>query len=184
MKPARARYRKIDERVNEILDKDSYCRPPVDIMSIARGAGLQIRMNDLADLSVVLRRDSRSATVVLNRAENSLRHRFAVAHALGHILLHPELDQHADAQFTVLGRNRQLSYDRSIQEKEANYFAACILVPERSLKDEIGSCPRDEFGEIDVHQLAKAYIVSSNLMLLRLCGMENQFQTIPIFNTR
>ncbi len=184
MRPARARYRKIDDLVRKMLDDRGYRDPPVDVFAIAQGAGLRIKIADLEDLSVVLKRDGDGTMVVLNKAENSIRHRFAIAHALGHTILHPDLDEHIDIRFTVLGRNSQLSLDKAVQEKEANYFAACLLVPMQSVEAEMRSCPRDEFGEVDVYQLAKKFVVSSNLMLMRICGMENQFSTLPIFSLK
>ncbi len=184
MKPSRARYRKIDDIVGKMLDGSGYRSPPVDVIALAHGAGLQIKIADLEDLSVVLKRSLTGTTVVLNRADRPIRHRFAVAHALGHSILHPDLEEHIDVRFAVLGRNRRLSLDSAIQEKEASYFAACLLIPMRSLEGEIRSCPRDEFGEVDVGQLAKRFVVSSNLMLMRICGIENQFNTVPVFNLR
>ncbi|MFM0337963.1 ImmA/IrrE family metallo-endopeptidase [Paraburkholderia fungorum] len=54
--------------------------------------------------------------------------RFTGAHELGHIVLHPGLSLHRDRP--LLGDAPVL--DR--REREANYFAACLLAPERLLR--------------------------------------------------
>ncbi|MGE3424988.1 MAG: ImmA/IrrE family metallo-endopeptidase [Dehalococcoidia bacterium] len=50
--------------------------------------------------------------------------RFTAAHELGHWLLHDRLLQHRDAPIRGIERNA-----RDLQEREADYFAACFLMP-------------------------------------------------------
>ena len=181
MRALRARYRKIDKIAIDLVEQYDQFSAPIDIFMLAKCLDLEIRISDLGTLSMVMRRQAIVVVVVVNRAESILRQRFAVAHALGHVMLHPEIIEHADQRFMILGRNLELAPEKNIQEKEANYFASVVLIPERTLHRELELCPRDDFGEIDVCSLADKFCVSRNLMLVRLCGMENHLNVVSIF---
>lgn len=57
--------------------------------------------------------------------------RFTAAHELGHWLLHPRQTRlHRDIPIGGLDRNV-----RSPAEREADYFAACFLMPEKTVRD-------------------------------------------------
>lgn len=54
-------------------------------------------------------------------------------------------------------------------EREANYFALCLLVPERFLRTDLeGQPPFDVESDVRIIELAKRYDVSVQLMILRL----------------
>lgn len=180
MRALRARYRKIEEIVTDLLGHHDGVLP-IDVFALAGSLGVEIRISNLGSLSMVMRRQEGGAIVVVDRGESILRQRFAISHALGHVVLHPEIVEHADRRFLLLGRNRELAPDKSVQEKEANYFAAILLIPKSILIREMKRCPHDEFDEIDIRALADEFHVSANLMLVRLCGMENQFNVVPVF---
>jgi hypothetical protein len=54
--------------------------------------------------------------------------RFTGAHELGHIVLHPGMSLHRDRP--LIGETAPLDK----REREANYFAACLLAPERLVR--------------------------------------------------
>jgi len=55
--------------------------------------------------------------------------RFTGAHEIGHLRLHPGLRHHRDRPTTGTQTNR------SLQEREADYFAACFLAPKKQVRD-------------------------------------------------
>jgi hypothetical protein len=55
--------------------------------------------------------------------------RFTGAHEIGHLRMHPGLRHHRDRPTTGTQTNRPL------QEREADYFAACFLAPEKQVRD-------------------------------------------------
>ncbi len=56
--------------------------------------------------------------------------RFTGAHEIGHWLLHPDNVMHRDRPIRGLANE---TYSRPPQEKEADYFAACFLMPRKLL---------------------------------------------------
>lgn len=58
--------------------------------------------------------------------------RFTVGHELGHFLMHPHEVMHRDGP-VLEDENRQ----RPIEEREADYFSACLHIPEDALRAEV-----------------------------------------------
>jgi IrrE N-terminal-like domain len=58
--------------------------------------------------------------------------RFTGAHEIGHWLLHPGEVMHRDRP--IKGLEGVLEYTRPLEEKEADFFAGCFLMPERLLQ--------------------------------------------------
>jgi Zn-dependent peptidase ImmA (M78 family) len=56
-------------------------------------------------------------------------------------------------------------------EKEANYFAANILMPENIVKDYIEKNDIDFYEDLDIQKMAKAFGVSSSAMTYRLINL-------------
>ena len=84
--------------------------------------------------------------------------RFTAAHEIGHWVLHPGTMYFRDAPLD--GGDHRDSQDRPIEEREADLFAAALLMPE----DQVRDCFRQHFGEeslaeapVDEHL---AYILS------------------------
>jgi len=72
----------------------------------------------------VCRRD-RSTILVSTRFSYEVR-RFTAAHEIGHFMLHPHIgDRTLHREFPIEGMNAQ----RTPIEKEADYYAACLLMP-------------------------------------------------------
>jgi|SRR5580698_5908294 Zn-dependent peptidase ImmA (M78 family) len=70
--------------------------------------------------------DGEDNVIVVNREEFPLRQTFTIAHELGHKVLHEEWARSSDYQ--VLLRN-PLEQNRDFREKEADAFAANLLMP-------------------------------------------------------
>ncbi|MCZ6803284.1 MAG: ImmA/IrrE family metallo-endopeptidase [Proteobacteria bacterium] len=56
--------------------------------------------------------------------------RFTAAHEIGHWILHPDESMHRDRPIESL----KINYKNEPKEQEANYFAACYLMPENLLR--------------------------------------------------
>ncbi len=61
--------------------------------------------------------------------------RFTAAHECGHALMHPEL-AHGELMHRDFPNANMQTYKRSAREQEADYFAACYLIPEKILRQE------------------------------------------------
>jgi len=86
------------------------------------------------------------------------RQRFTIAHELGHWVLHREYFLAHPESYPVLPRFEKPDKD-NYMEKEANSFAAHILVPERLLTP---------VRRYPVSKLAQLFLVSREMMEHRL----------------
>lgn len=69
--------------------------------------------------------DHKKQKIYINSTETAQRRLFTAAHEIAHVRLHPNNDQ---VDF------RDLLYTSDPKEKEANLFAACLLMPEQEFK--------------------------------------------------
>jgi Zn-dependent peptidase ImmA (M78 family) len=165
----RARYSKIDAMVMRLLAQHGQTRPPVRIERIAKELGAELRSGDLGDVSGVLVRQADSAIIGTNSTQSTQRQRFTIAHELGHFLLHEGITNHVDRSYRVNFRSAESSQATNVEEIEANYFAASILMPQHML-DALNA---EEALDSDsmVADLAKQFHVSRLAMSLRLANL-------------
>ena len=65
--------------------------------------------------------DRHNKKIYINEEDSAQRRLFTAAHEIGHLRLHPHND-HVDYRGTFINHD--------IKEKEADFFAACLLMPE------------------------------------------------------
>lgn len=166
MTPLRARYSRIERLVEGILLAAQIRGAPVPVERLARNAGVEIRKGDLGNVSGLLVRLGHAATIGVNDKHPRVRQRFTVAHEYAHFVLHDGIGSHFDRDYRVNFRSAESTQATNVEEIEANYFAACLLMPKTFLDsdDAISYLDSDE----GVAELAKRYNVSRHAMSLRL----------------
>lgn len=166
------RRKHIRSVADDILLDHDIDEAPVNVERIARSLGVHIRKASADDeLSGFLYRErgQDGAIIGVNRAHAKTRQRFTIGHELGHFLLHDFDDVHVDRQFAVKLRSTVSSEGTDEEEKEANLFAAELLMPKRFIESDL-----EEFDYVDledesvVAELAKRYGVSTQAMTFRL----------------
>ena len=141
MTPAPTRY--TDPRAHELraeyLAAFSGEEVPVPVESIAEDLlGLRIEERDLGECSGMLIPSQR--LIVVNAAEATngdvptRRHRFTIAHELGHWICHALEDVGEEAPTFCRSRDLSEDADRDL-EREANVFGAELLMPEAAVRD-------------------------------------------------
>lgn len=165
----RARYSKIDAMVARLLVQHGQIRPPVRIERIAKDLGIELRSGDLGDVSGVLVRQGTSAIIGTNSTQSPQRQRFTIAHELGHFLLHEGITNHVDRSYRVNYRSAESSQATNVEEIEANFFAATILMPKLMLDAESAELAVD--NDERVAELARLFQVSRLAMSLRLANL-------------
>jgi Zn-dependent peptidase ImmA (M78 family) len=165
----RARYSKIDAMVTRLLVQHNQIRPPVRIERIAKDLGIDIRSGSLDDVSGVLVRQGESAIIGTNSTQSPQRQRFTIAHELGHFLLHERITNHVDRSYRVNFRSAESSQATNVEEIEANYFAASILMPKHMLDARNAEQALD--NDDMVAELARQFHVSRLAMSLRLANL-------------
>jgi Zn-dependent peptidase ImmA (M78 family) len=158
--------------VDRLLHEHRIRKAPVSVERIARGLGVEIRHQPAEDdLSGFLYRDKKRkmAIIGVNSKQHANRRNFTAAHELGHYLLHEFETVHVDRTFEVWLRSEASSQGTNLEEKEANLFAAELLMPYRFIEADV-----NEIGTIDptdedaLENLAKRYGVSPQAMAFRL----------------
>jgi len=165
------RRRKIRELVETILREAKVTEAPVPVWEIARAKGARIAVDSLeGDMSGFFFRDSNQKVIGVNTQHASVRQNFTIAHELGHLLLHDQEELHVDRAFpTVRLRDDVSSKGVDDAEKEANLFAAELLMPHKLLQSDLaGRTPLDLYDENFVPELATKYGVSVQAFMFRL----------------
>lgn len=158
---------------------------PVDVYRMASVLGAQIHDDAAAaSLSGFLVRDvnSRRALIGVNGSHPPARKRFTIAHEIGHLLLHEGDALHVDRRDGVdLGlrvklRDPESSLGTDDEEKEANLFAAELLMPPSLLEADLSRMKADapqaeEEDEDLIEKLAGRYGVSVQAMTFRLTNL-------------
>lgn len=130
---------------------------------------LRYPLGEDADLGFVMKRDS-DIVVFTNTCSRLAREIFTLAHEIGHIVLHLEkVDSFIDDAITIAGR----STDE--KEKEANYFASCLLMPEdevdKFLDLEIANFDDRGLTAMDIARIMSEFNVSFEMALNRLSNL-------------
>jgi len=145
---------------------------PIKIEDIAKKAGLHVTPYAFdEDISGALVIENGGGTIGYNQTESRVRRRFTIAHEFGHFWLHRETSSvFMDKGFHVMFRSRQsgMAEDTQIIEREANTFAACILMPDHLLVREIEKIDFDLGSDDDIKNLAKIFDVSAQAMNYRI----------------
>lgn len=170
--------RNIELRAAQLADKYSDKKKKhVDVNEIAEKLGLQVTAHDLgANVSGVLYIDKGKGTIGYNDTESEVRQRFTIAHEVGHFILHRlENEIFVDKkEFKVLFRDDKSSTGEIKQEREANAFAAALLMPRERVIKELDKMKFDlgDDKEDVIKELANTFKVSTQAMMYRISNLE------------
>lgn len=150
------------EQIREIAMKfcdeneiDSY---PVEIVKLCNKKGLKVfeqylKPNESGLIVVDAHKWEKYESdkfIVVNLSEPATRRRFTIAHELAHFILHKgENTLYAHRDMTDNSGN-----DAAI-EREANYFAANVLMPEKLIKNRVEEIRQNTVGSTPSFVLAK-----------------------------
>jgi Zn-dependent peptidase ImmA (M78 family) len=136
---------------------------PVPIDQIIKEIGLPLSYEYMAeDMSGYIERTNGSYRIVVNALHPGTRQRFTAAHELGHYIYHRDLlgegvgDNRA---YRAEGTKIDNPNIRPIHERQANSFAANVLMPRHRLVDVAGE---------STEALATRFNVSKQAMAIRL----------------
>ncbi|MCD0417283.1 ImmA/IrrE family metallo-endopeptidase [Rubrivivax sp. JA1024] len=143
-------YKKAKAEAHHLLDRFNITAPPVNPVDIARHLGVDVLFVEFDEIDQNISGffDCSENAIYVNKSEWPLRQTFTVAHELGHKILHEEWANSSD--YKMLFRDQDA--DGDFREKEANSFAANLLVPRCMLND--------VWTRFPVEQLSKLFAVS------------------------
>lgn len=168
----------IRELAESVLAKHCPSGGPVDVEAIAGEYGIEIKLERVDDdLSGFLYRDdSGHAIIGANRNHHENRRRFTIAHELGHFLLHEAERVHLDSRksgYALQLRSPASATGENVNEREANLFAAEVLMPAKFLERDLRSSSVDLLDDGEkasklLKALARKYKVSVQALTIRL----------------
>ena len=168
--PVRRKY--IREVAERMLNQHRIEERPIPVEKIADDLGITVKLESAEkELSGFIYRDTqgRRAVIGINSSHHQNRRRFTLAHELGHFILHNLDDVHVDRSFAVRLRNELSSTGTDIEEKEANLFAAELLMPKHFIERDLEHIHDiDLVDEKVIANLAGSYGVSTQAMTFRL----------------
>ena len=147
--------------VRKCLDENFISSPPISPVEIAANNGIKVFFAEFPkqELEVSGFFDFKTNYIYVNKDEPPRRQTFTIAHELGHAILHGKLFRSYPEDYKVLLRTPIGASDDPL-EKEANAFAAQLLVPKDMLA---------RYGKIaSVSELARLFNVSEDVIRFRL----------------
>lgn len=177
----RKRRNQIELLATDILRSKKAYFAPVEIRNIVKSYGISIQPLDFGDdISGVFIDDGEKQTIGYNSKNRPTRQTFTIAHELGHYILEHKRNglfvDNPHQYLTMIYRDEKSTTGEYLQEKEANAFAAAILMPKELVENEIRSIYfEDNFKTEDlnlVELLAERFKVSLQAMSLRLTNLD------------
>lgn len=131
---------------------------------------LRYPLGENADLGFTVKKDN-DIIIFTNSCSRLSREIFTLAHEIGHVILHLEdMASFIDDNITINGK----STDE--KEQEANYFAACLLMPSddvnRFIDLEIQNFCEKGLSAMDIARIMSEFNVSFDMVLNRLESLD------------
>jgi len=156
-----ANYERAKKAARDTLAKYGLTTPPFDPEAIAEAMNVNVVYTRFGGtngnaISGFLQFDPPQIVVNLDQPPN--RKTFTIAHELGHYVLHQ--DYARSQNYRVMPRNNYYDGQKPDEEKEADVFAAHLLVPMRALQ---------RYQDIaSTSELARLFAVSEDVIMNRL----------------
>lgn len=170
----------IENKAQLILNSLKLHTAPIPVEDVAKRSGVSLIALDLGeDVSGVLHMKSDAANIGYNPNESKLRQRFTIAHELGHYFLHREddkiyVDNENYYQTIMFRTTKQLNLSNADyqREREANSFAAALLMPQTLLLKELKKYNGFDLSDNSmITELAKKFDVSIQAMSFRIINL-------------
>ncbi len=156
---------KIETTAEDILAKLKVSTIPVPVEEIAGKLNIKIGREPSNDFSGLLIRKDGKSLIGINSTESHVRQRFTIAHELGHFFLHPQKDTFVDY------RDNQKDVMRTPRERQANMFAAALLMPRSLIFKDVKILSKEGIHDMEIQKLAEKYEVSEEAMKYRLMNL-------------
>lgn len=150
----------------------------IDLGRVCSSLNVRVHFEELEkEVSGVLLIKDAEKHVLINKAHSERRQRFTIGHELGHLMLHDMskdrviVDTHIRV-YQRVGESTSSAYRQSDsmttpqEEREANTFAAALLMPKPWV--ESAAMQHDLGDELDIAALADQFLVSEQAMFIRL----------------
>jgi Zn-dependent peptidase ImmA (M78 family) len=149
----------------------------IDLEVITKAHDVKLKASDLDDsISGFFVIKNGIANIVYNRYQSLVRQRFTIAHELGHYILEHNKELSLSKTQLPIYRNEKSSTGEDKMEREANLFAATLLMPADFIEFEIDNDFLNQGNRIGY--LAKKFKVSEQAMSYRLAYLDYDMNAI------
>ena len=161
----------IEEKAERLLIESDCYLVPVDVEKCAAHLKVEIQTLDLEDnVSGFFVMKGESAYIGYNKTNPPNRVRFTLAHELGHYFLHAKDTPIFIDKNGQINRDHNSSTGELLIEREANAFAAALLMPEKLIREEVAKMK--DVDEVSfISNLAMLFKVSDQAMTIRLTNL-------------
>lgn len=165
-------YRHIEEKADEVLKNENFYTPGFDIIKFIKKLNIEVIPKKFSDdISGFLAINNGKVVISFNENEGNERKRFTLAHELGHFFLHSKNQPlFIDKSPKIMYRNNASSTGEVLIEREANAFAAALLMPQKLIIQEIDKLQENDASKI-IYKLAGKFKVSEQAMSFRLSNL-------------
>lgn len=158
----------LEKKAGELLQEAGVVRVPVPVDQVAGHLGIQVDEADLGEeCSGMLVRGKEFAVIGVNAEHHEHRKRFTIAHEIAHSVLHAE-EAYIDRPFHIDFRAAGAGSGTEQEEKEANQFAAALLMPADQVRAAFAEQRVDPTRDDELLNLALRFKVSPQAMTTRL----------------
>lgn len=174
--PTTERKKQIEEKVNGIISEYGLTKPGFNLIGFLTQqqgfkVGIQDLDNDTTGMLLVNEKESITDTgcnrlIVINSSlerdpEYLQKRRFITAHEYGHYVLHKSSNE--------IYAHRDTASKNALLEKEADYFARCLLMPEKLVQEIYAIWDLDNASDEErIAVIARVFNVSQKKAKLRL----------------
>ena len=161
----------IENEASNVLSRAELTEWPVDLEAVAAVLGVEVEFVDFEDdlSGVLLREGDDDAIIAVNLQHHPNRRRFTLAHEIGHLVLHG--GTYVDRGTSVKFRDSRSGSGTIRDEREANRFAAALLMPGSWVKRAVEHTKLDPATDAGLQELADSFGVSSLAMSYRLANL-------------
>ncbi|PRX57524.1 ImmA/IrrE family metallo-endopeptidase [Flagellimonas meridianipacifica] len=163
---------KIERTTAQILQDLNITVPSeINVNKIAKHLGVDVKAVDMDyEISGLFVIKNSKPHIRYNKNESQKRQRFTIAHELGHFVLHRESKPlFVDKSKKIMYRDGDSTTGEFRQEREANAFAASLLMPKEFIQKAMAKAPKNT--EDIVTYLANKFKVSEQAMNFRLANL-------------
>ena len=167
----------IDDAVKRILEENRIYEPPINVIKIAVGMGFKVFTVEFTDPNVkgaiadfkspIKQFGNEQRVIAVDKNSYATRKIFTIAHEIGHFVMHCGESNDFFERDVYDSPEKDM---RTQVEKDADKFAACLLLPKDMFMDFVANSPyyktRDK--ESLLQEICKKFIVSNTTAQLRL----------------
>ncbi|OMP31908.1 ImmA/IrrE family metallo-endopeptidase [Mangrovimonas sp. DI 80] len=172
-------YSQIERLAYETLLNFNLLQAPIDLYDLANKLSISIESQFLDnDISGFLLKKDEKTIIGLNKNHPKVRQRFTIAHEIGHFKLHnsdsPLFIDYFYKGSILRPKNVDKIYRRNkngnnpLMEKQANFFAANLLMPKKLIEKEILELSENLDYDDKLKRLSEKFKVSEIAMDYRL----------------